>query len=1001
MGGFQSFPKGLVTREELVDLFDLNPRDDFAYVNPPFDPSANLKSFLRYDANITQADAKALNKAYSWMFRVFGQYMAGEFPSHEEVVSNFDGSTSAGFPYTQWFKDKASLFESWGTNWLKDLWVEWLRAPYQGIFKNFLKEELRKKGKDTRGILSGPLDMVYVMSRFFLNQNKGFYSAYLKTPSAVGISRDGLDWHALFLKLSKFPKGASIDYKKFDSKMAAELMRMIARFRKEVLLEHQAWAKPYIDLLYDQLIDTVCLVNGELLQKGGGNPSGSVNTVVDNTLVNFLITAYSYIKLYPEHDFEIFMRNVMFFLYGDDNTYTWDPSIDFSPSRLVDAIRRDFGYEVDASEVVPTEQLDFLSAIFGFHPVAGQVVAVPVFDHERMSCHVMYGPRNTTKHVEFQRIASLRALSCFDPEMVKKLDSWLLAHKNDVSHEDWNSLVPPLDLVRSRYLVPKHKEPLLIVQGFQALNDHAPLSVDMTDRGTWTRDVESKLDRAGLSADGKDWLMLALDPFPDAEHKRTGLPDGQVGRSVVLQYNQMITVTKPPTLGPDANWDCHVCLIPELMDPVINNKLVYGAGGNFEGTQVQDTGQFIQVNAPTSGGGPAYSAFPWRAPLMAVSVPSGTQTMPTDGLTNWFNPATMAVSGFDLTGYVGPQSRVIGMGFEVENVTNELNVQGGVSYYTIPTENVTAATGVSDLSVTPNWGGVRNVQLSRSPPATLAAAMSIPGSMSRKAKEGAYIQARISKGQPNPPIEPMRNTRVFATTAPLYANNTTLSGGFTCSPSANLTIGGQTNILTLPFSQPIPFDISGAYFNGLSGTSALNISLRCYIEVFPTTANQTLISTTQICPADDPIALELYSVVGRRLPPGCEVKFNSNGGWFKDLMKTIASVAPTIGSALGTVIPGGGMIGKAAGGLASMLGGMSFNDKTQKVIKDREKLVEDEMDAFTPKMVAKSEKNRAKRKGKQVKIEEVVEVQPAPRTGRSTSSRTRGTQRARSRSQTR
>jgi len=336
-------------------------------------------------------------------------------------------------------------------------------------------------------------------------------------------------------------------------------------------------------------------------------------------------------------------------------------------------------------------------------------------------------------------------------------------------------------------------------------------------------------------------------------------------------------------------------------------------------------------------------------------------------------------------------------------VTNELNISGGVAYYTIPTENVTSCTTVLDFtSGGTNYPSIRTVQVTRTPPPTLAQAMSIPGSLSRKAKEGAYIQFRASKGQPNPPIEPMRNTRVFLGKSAIQATNGNSIGGYACAPSAWNTIAAFTPVPNLPYSQAVPFDISGAYFNGMSASTALNITLRLYIEVFPTAANQTLVSLTQPCPCDDPIAYELYSCVGRNLPPGCEVKYNDNGGWFKGLMKTIASVAPTVGSALGTIIPGGGLIGKAAGGLAEMLGGMKLGEKQQKEVDDRRKKVEDRMESWSSGQVERSDKLRARKKENRSKktAKEVVVVEEVPR-GRATSRSGLSRVRARSRSRPR
>jgi len=207
--GHNTHPKGLNLSHELNDLFgDI---DTQKYVVPGFTPDDCRKAFSRYDAVTGCYNVDVLRKATTWAYRIWAPYMHVPFSTHEEVIGNFDRSTSPGYPYTMWWSTKGKMEEEVGFDWLSDSYAYWLNNHYQGIFKNFLKEEVREKGKDTRGILAGPIDINYIMSRFFLAQNLGFYDSYLTTPSAIGISRDGLEWNAAFRKLAKFPQGADLD----------------------------------------------------------------------------------------------------------------------------------------------------------------------------------------------------------------------------------------------------------------------------------------------------------------------------------------------------------------------------------------------------------------------------------------------------------------------------------------------------------------------------------------------------------------------------------------------------------------------------------------------------------------------------------------------------------------------------------------------------------------------------------------------------------------------
>lgn len=913
-------PKGYIVRPELVEAFgDLYSAN---YVSPPYTKAMNYAAFERYEQVATSINTNVLHKATSWACNEFRASLTAPFPSHDQVISNLDLRTSTGIAVSEMgMPTKSHVAENVGFDWLLVVWAAVLNGfRWAGVFKNFLKEELRKRGKDTRGILSGPLDLVYCMSRVFLNQNQGFYRDYLITSSAVGVSRDHLEWHRIYQKLKKFPRGAACDVKKFDARMCDPLMRSVAHVRKASLTNDQRWAIPIIDWFYDILINTVCWVNGYLFQKSGGNPTGSVNTVVDNTIALFIVLCYAFIVLNPQASYSDFKEWVVLVLYGDDNTYSYnEDQCSYAPEDIARVVYEAFGYEVTIEAKGPVEVLNFLSADFKLIDYLGAKIAVPSFDRDKIICHIVEAQK-CNPFIEFQRMCALRAIMCFDDEVVDILDQWILAHKEDVTSLDFVAMFKPITEIRAGFFYPKTRDSPHI-KG--SCNDF-PLYLSLAMQGTYTKNILSKLESAGaLTPGGVNYLKMALDPFPDQEHPIVGMPDGSAGRSCVQQYNQTITVTAPPGLASTATWDCHVAFLPELCDAawnVANNATGYGGA-----MCVDATSAYLITNPSTTT-----NNFPWRAPVHIMAVPSGTATFPTS-TTSPYAAASTSIQGFDLSGYVGPQSRVIGGGFEVVNTTPELYRGGAVVYYTQPAEFLATGSTVldaSDSTSIPQWGQYSVV--TRCPPANIANAISIPGSVKRGAEEGCYIPIRLAKGQNNPPIEPLRQRRLF-----MYKGGLQGGWGFGVS-NPKTTVASFPPYSNLAFHQAIPYDTSGAYFTGLNANSSLDVTLRLFIEVFPTpNANQSLVSLTVPCPPEDPLACEIYSRVCATLPPGVPVAENEKGTWWKNVLGTIASVAPTIGSALGTVIPGAGLIGRGVGGVAEMLSAMKLGEKAQKEVDKR------------------------------------------------------------------
>jgi len=934
-----SHPKGFVSRDELAH--ELNPDFNTArYYSPSYNDDVNLRVFRRYEGTGSGTlDPNRLRKAAAIVYQHFSPFMTAPPATHEEVVAEMVNSSSPGVPFKDFHPTKGAWFENFGYTWLKGAYDHFVNVePWQPVYLHFLKEEIRKVGKDPHGILAGPLDLQYIAMRLFLHQNHGLYDNNLRCWSAIGMARDGLDWHRLWLRLSRFKTGGCSDITEMDAHMLAEVMDEICKMRQAFYIgPNRAKVHAAIRALYDSYIDSVCLVNNELWQKAHGLPTGIFNTSTDNTLAMAIYMVYCIITQHPDWGLTQIIEHVSMVLYGDDNDYTHDENCpELRPEELFPIMAASFNLEVKSPGSQHPKDFDFLSAFFKPVQSAGSTIMVPLFNTDRLAAHVAWGPRNWTEFTEFQRIAMIRQVGIWDDKFCDTLETWLAQHRSTVTPEEFSALVPSREVLRNSYLVPRCHENIIIPQAQSvkgALNGPAPLkqNIFMSDRGTWSRSIEAKLDGAGCTQTGKDYLLMALDPFPDTEHPLVGLPDGSSGRSVVQQYNQILTVSAPPGLAAGNTWDLHVAFIPELFDPVLNTQLAYNGTATYGSALTQDDSQTLGIVAQT---------FPFRAPICCVAVPSGSPTFPSTGTTTPFNPATMSIQGFNLTGYVGPQSRVVAGGVECENTTPELNISGGVTYYTTPGETVASTTAVLDSSSGTNYPGIRTVQITRSPPATVALAQSIPSSVRRKAKEGAYIQFRPSKGQPNPPIEPVRNSRVFQSAGTLAGNATVTIAGFCGTPSGWHTVGAFTPVPQLPFSQSVPFDLSGAYFTGLSSQSTIDVTLRLYIETFPSQTAQTLVSVTNPTPVLDECAMEIFSKVSATLPPGCEVKYNANGGWFKGIMNKVAAYAPTIGSALGTIVPGAGLIGKGLGGVAELLSGMKLGEKAQKEVDTRRERIQ-------------------------------------------------------------
>jgi hypothetical protein len=399
-----------------------------------------------------------------------------------------------------------------------------------------------------------------------------------------------------------------------------------------------------------------------------------------------------------------------------------------------------------------------------------------------------------------------------------------------------------------------------------------------------TRKIDSILDKleksAHLTPDGRNWLVSAIDPFHDSDINLAGYPDVLSAATIVQLVKQQIQLAVPTSgsgiVTANANWDCSIALTPCCLPTTIAAQFAVSPTGLLTG--------------PTTVTGCNYGG------LVAMAGPQGQRLWPdaTGGAVNasgtYLNPSA----------YVKGQGRVIGMGFEVVNTTSELNKQGQVTAWRMPSL-WTETMGYSADSAFPVYGGTGTYKLGRLPPSTIANAQLLFGSRSWAAKEGAYIVARQNTTA-NPAMLPSFQNIAFSAldNQALFADSW-YSG-------------------TFPVQQPgyyadwyLPFDTSGVHFTGLSYTTTLTVNVRWLIERIPGPNEADLVVLATPSASYDSLALELYTRCVNDMPPGVMLSENPLGEWFRDALSKVSDWAPKVGNALGTFIPGASIIGNGVG----------------------------------------------------------------------------------------
>lgn len=339
--------------------------------------NAEYQSASKYDKTQPILDEAAWALAGEWTKRHFGpgKMRGASIVSQEIAWQEMDKQTSPGYPHNLKYSTKSKMAQDkQHMSIIEDYW-EMIKKTQQEqewkpIWSCSEKVELRPIDKialnKIRTFTASPVEHSVALNRLCLDMNNRFYASNGKTWSFVGGNKFMCGFDELHKRLSKHNNAYELDESEFDSSLFARAMYEQADIRFDFLAEEHKTVenKNIMFNLYESIIHSVITMqNGELLQKHTGNPSGSANTIVDNTMILFRLFAYAWIVLVKQtygeenaqkkHDanntdvtkraysetfghYSDFMQEVEAALNGDDNSFTCSDKVDvfFNPKTI-------------------------------------------------------------------------------------------------------------------------------------------------------------------------------------------------------------------------------------------------------------------------------------------------------------------------------------------------------------------------------------------------------------------------------------------------------------------------------------------------------------------------------------------------------------------------------------------------------------------------------------------------------------------------------------------
>jgi len=492
--------------------------------------------------------------------------------------------------------------------------------------------------------------------------------------------------------------------------------------------------------------------------------------------------------------------------------------------------------------------------------------------------------------------------------------------------------------------------------------------------------LERNLARAGVKPSSLDYCTNCLDPFHDLTTRVEGYPDAIGGKSVVQAIVRQKSIVVPTALG--GAWDCHIATNPALLTGSPDGQYdrddhFYPVAFSQSDTTVNGytPGELMLPIQDGAGAAPVYTNYNTISNVMprgVITICAGPPGLDT------FNPIVPAyydsINIEEILGAVDQESRIIGIGFEIRNVTNALAVAGTLTCYRMydtaddagitSSQNVArqqvrnATTRASAYSAHNSPGAQKTGQAGilhrrrRLPPPRIADATQLD-SVTWEAKEGCLVPVNLDYAEG---LKPKRGAQCASVQmfSDAYANAAALgvgylpvaagspvdiagadvtaavTTGFVSSVTSFITDDGTATPIRGFACSPSPvlesqIIRSGAYFTGLPNTTSLTIIVRIFAEQFPhpTSLYMPLASPS---PPFDALLPAVLSEITSQLKPAYPASFND----FGDFLRSLAGIAgKVVGTFVGRVPVIGGLLESGAGELTAYVQNKIKHDQPQ------------------------------------------------------------------------
>ncbi len=395
---------------------------------------AGKKAFMKYDREELPYDQKAYVNAVQIVMQSYSVVKKSGFS--EDFMQMFEWGTSAGYPWSLKYSSKRKALQDHEVKIYVENFVR-NDTSMLCIASNSCKREPKKIEKilndDIRVIMALPLECTAKGYFLFADQNENINNAARigQISSTVGLSKFSLGWHSLYKRLSKHPNVMELDFSNFDGSIDYLNLEMVMNLRYFLYVSDLQNEETLLHLqhYYTNVLDTVCVLEGgSLFMKHTGNPSGQVNTISDNSIVNEFRWIYAWCLLVPQEyrTLSAFKQNVELIVCGDDSLLSVSDLIkDFFNPELILPIFRDMNWKpkFSSESFITLSEAQFCSLKF-LKLTNGIVVPYPA-NRDKILTSMAIGAHASGVRASLQRALAIRVDVFFDSYLFKIFDGYV------------------------------------------------------------------------------------------------------------------------------------------------------------------------------------------------------------------------------------------------------------------------------------------------------------------------------------------------------------------------------------------------------------------------------------------------------------------------------------------------------------------------------------------------------------------------------------------------